>query len=614
MLFKSTFLSRISFALLCVLVLGAAGPASQRDVTAQVAAPESSIRAEDVLGHIRYLAGDSLEGRGSGTEGARRAARYIADHFRAARLRPMGSRGSYFQEFPFTAGVKLGPKNTLEVRHGGSRKQLKLGEEFMTVGLSSTGRASAPIVFVGYGIRAPELKHDDYAGVDVRGKIVLVLRSAPDGDDPHGRFGPYVALRSKAATARDQGAAGILFVTGPLSELEENVSAFRVDSSFADAGLPAALIRRDRVEELLQSAGRDLRALQTELAHGAAKSFPIPDASAALTTSIARERRTTENVLGFLEGSDPKLRKEVLVIGAHYDHLGRGGEGSLETRDVHGIHHGADDNASGTAGVIELARYLAARRDRSGRSVLFAAFSGEELGLLGSSHFVKNSTIPLDRVVAMINMDMIGRMKDDRVVVIGSGTSPAWKELLDSAGKTHALTVRTNASGFGASDQTSFYARHIPVLFFFTGVHSDYHRTTDTWEKINAVGEARLLGLIADISERICGLPERPLYARADSGEPSMPVAFRVYLGTIPDYAEEREGVTLQGVRENSPAEKAGLRAGDVIVEFDGKKIRNVYDYTYVLRDASPGKPVPIVVLRGSKRETLTITPARPPS
>jgi Peptidase family M28/PDZ domain/PA domain len=578
---------------------------------------------EEVREHVRYLASDELQGRGSGTEGARKAAAYIAERFRAAGLRPRGDRG-FYQRFSFAAGVRLGEPNRLSLRAGSGRGEsgvrpgrsqgspLRLRQDFLPLAFSANGRASGEVLFVGYGISEPRISHDDYAGVDARGRIVLVLRQTPEGDDPKSRFAPFAPLRYKAMTAREKGAAGILFVTGPLTETEEDLGGFRFDTSFADSGIPAAVIKRSFAEELLRPTGQSLSEIQTAIAHTGPHSLPLPGAAATLTCSVVRERRETDNVLGFLEGSDPRLREETIVIGAHYDHLGLGGEGSRSRERGPAIHHGADDNASGVAGLLELAEYFGVQRPRPRRSLLFAAFSGEELGLLGSAHYVKHPPVPLASTVAMINLDMIGRARGNALTVIGSGTSPAWKELLEAANADFKLDLRMNASGFGASDQSSFYGRDIPVLFFFTGVHKDYHMPSDTWEKINIVGEARIARFVAAVVERTAGLPERPRFARAEGEGPTMASpGFGVYLGTIPDYSEQGEGVTLSGVREGSPAEKAGLRAGDVIVQFGGKAVKNVYDYTYALRDARAGEPVEVVVLRKGERQTLSVIPEK---
>jgi aminopeptidase YwaD len=591
-------------------------PAGRAETPPPAAAPPAlPFRAGAIRDEIRYLASDALEGRGSGSPGSRKAAAFVAARFRAAGLQPLGAHGSYFQPFPFTAGVRLGSRNLLSLRRpGGPPEPLRVKQDFMPLAFARNGTVSAPLVFVGYGISAPQIKYDDYTGMDVRGKIVVALRQSPEGDDPKSRFGPFAPLRSKAMTAREKGAAGILFVTGPLTDAREDLGVFRFDASFSDSGIGAAVVRRAPIEALLKPQRESLRDLQMKIAHGGRGSFPIHGASATLTTQVEREERETANVLGLLPGSDPVRKDEVVIIGAHYDHLGYGGEGSLARSSAPQIHHGADDNASGTSGVMELAAYFAAQPARPARSLLFACFSGEELGLLGSSYYVKHPVVPLARTVAMINMDMVGRLRGDALTVIGAGTSPAWDGLLKAADAPVGLKLLPNASGFGASDQTSFYARDIPVLFFFTGVHPDYHTPTDTWDKINAEGEAKVLTLVADVARRIADGGERPRFVRADNGRPEMASpSFNVYLGTIPDYSAQVEGVQLTGVREGSPAEKAGLRGGDIIVRFGSKAVKNIYDYTFALRDARAGVPVPVTVRRGSETRVLRVVPARRP-
>jgi hypothetical protein len=631
-----TTLPRLQRFTLSILALGlAAIPAT--------AAFNAAVTPEEIREHIRYLSSEELGGRGSGTEGTRKAAEYIARAFREAGLKPGGERG-YFQRFTFNAGVRMGSPNSVVLNlspqppprngegepvssssstsplpasgrgAGGERltRRLKLRDDFLPVAFSANGRAAGDCVFVGYGISAPQLGFDEYAGIDVRGKIVVVLRRTPDNDTFGGRFSRFAPLRYKAMTAREKGAAGILFVTGPLTEEREDLGGFRFDAAFADSGIPAAVVKRAYVEEMLRPTGETLSALQTALAHGTVKSMPLPGASATLVCNVVRERRETDNVLGYLEGSDPKLREEVVVIGAHYDHLGMGGEGSRDRSETPQIHPGADDNASGTAGLMELAQHFAAQKPRPRRSLLFIAFSGEELGLLGSAHYVKKPRIPLDRTVAMVNMDMIGRAKGNTLMVLGSGTSPVWKEVLETANRDLQFNLRPTNSGFGNSDHSSFYGKDVPVLFFFTGTHPDYHRPSDTWEKINLAGQTKIVKLVANVVTQIAGLPERPLFVRATGDEPRMAGGgFGVYVGTIPDYSAEGEGVTLSGVREGSPAEKAGLKAGDVIVQFGGKAIKNVYEYTFALRDARAGEPIEVVVLRGGERQTLRVTPER---
>jgi hypothetical protein len=557
---------------------------------------------------VKYLASEELQGRGSGTPGADKAARYIADEFRKSGLKPAGEGGTFFQTFPVFTGVKLGERNRLILKAGKVALTPKVERDFMPLSYSANGFANAPMVFAGYGISKPDLGYDDYAGIDVRGKVVLVLRHTPDGDEG-GKFGPFAMLHYKTLTAREKGAAGILLLTGPASDRPENLGEFRLESASADAGIPAAFVKREFVEKLI--APKTLRDLQTTMAHGRPASFELPESKADLRVNVLRQTARTRNVVALLEGSDPALKNEVVVVGAHYDHLGLGGSHSLSASGKPEIHYGADDNASGTAGLLELAQYFAAHREKLGRSLLFMAFSGEEVGLIGSDYWTRRPTIPLSRVAAMINMDMIGRLRDDTLTVIGAGTSPAWKPLLEEANAGRGFTLKTEGaalSGFGGSDQQSFNAKDIPVLFFWTGSHPDYHKPSDTWDKVNTHGQAKLLGLVADVIERTSRMGARPQFVKVPQATPAGG-GFRVSLGTIPDYAAEVEGVALQGVREGSPADRAGIKAGDVLVEFDGKRIRNVQEYTAVLSGARPNVPVRIVVLRGGERVTLTATP-----
>jgi hypothetical protein len=328
----------------------------------------------------------------------------------------------------------------------------------------------------------------------------------------------------------------------------------------------------------------------------------------SLNADVHKITKTSANIVGLLEGSDPVLKNEVVVIGAHMDHLGMGGQGSLADDHHPAIHHGADDNASGTAGVMALSEYFSSSTTRPKRSLLFICFSGEELGLLGSAWYVKHPIVPLEKTAAMLNMDMIGRMESNKLIVSGSGTSSAWNSLLDDLNKPQKFQMFRNDNGFGASDQQSFYVAKIPVLFFFTGLHSDYHKPSDTADKINSVDEARVVEFVAACAERIADSSTRPDYQQMAASQDSGAARFRVSLGSIPDYAANVEGVQLSGVRAGSPAEKAGLKQGDIIVKFGDRSIRNVQDYTVALGEHSPGDVVTIVVKRGAETVTLTAT------
>jgi hypothetical protein len=570
------------------------------------------ISTEEIISHIRYLASDELEGRRAGTEGCEKAAKYIVSHFEKSGLKPLGDGGTYYQDLRFTSGVKLGKSNSLTVELKGKKLELQVGKDFLPLSFSSDGELMGDLVFAGYGISAPELNYDDYAGIDVKDKIVLVLRYTPEGYDPKSPFYNYATLRYKTMNARGKGARGIIFTT-PISQREEkDLGGMRFDLSLADSGVHAAILKREIAKEILRFAGKDLKFLEERLSHKKNNSFVIPDVRIRLIIELIRERTSTSNVIGFLEGSHPALKDEVIIIGAHYDHIGLGKTVSrgLNKNSKDRIHNGADDNASGVAGLLTLAEYFSHHRSLLKRSLLFVAFSAEELGLLGSSHYIKNPKIPLDKTAAMINMDMIGRLRNNTLTVLGASSSPVWKALLESANSNIGLNLKTSDSGFAPSDQTVFYAKEIPVLLFFTGVHTDYHTPDDDWYKINGEGEKRVLMLISNLIRELNKTPMKIVFSRIKEEERQFS-RFNVYLGTIPDYSEEVEGVKLMGVREGSPAEKTGLKEGDIIVEFGGKKIKNIYDYVYALGEAKAGVPTDMVVIRDGKRVMLSVMPER---
>jgi len=440
---------------------------------------------------------------------------------------------------------------------------------------------------VNYGITASELNYNDYSTVNAKGKIAIARQGTPDGDNPHGQFARFEGVRWKAVAARNAGARALILIARDDDFRNDRLTKLAYDNSAGDAGLPVIVISRQAGERIMG------------LRKGTIK----------LTTDIVRNETAAYNVAGMIEGSDPLLKNEVIVIGAHYDHLGRGGEGSGSLAPRGGeIHHGADDNASGTAGVLELARLFTAQKPRPKRTIVFIAFSGEEEGLLGSNYYVNHPLLPLANTVAMINMDMIGRMKDGRLIVGGVGTAKEWRDIMSAdAVKTFQLTL--NEDGFGPSDHSSFYAKQIPVLFFWTGTHNDYHKPSDTSEKINYDDEARILEMVGRIVNRLDSADKRLTYTTAKSDPAPRTGGFRVYLGTMPNYSDSNDGLLLDGVRDDSPAAKAGLKAGDKIVRIGDHDIRNVYDYTAALGEMKAGEEYVFEVKRGNEKLTLKIKP-----
>lgn len=595
------------FLLISVLLLAS---------TVAVAQSQDEPSASRLQQHVSYLASAALDGRRTGTAGANDAARYIAGEFARLGLKPgMGGAGSkpsrmmarYLQQFPYIAGIELGKQNEIVI--GPTSQRLVVREDWMPLSFSTNANVSGSIVFVGYGIKAPELDHDDYQGVPVSGNIAIALAGTPDGDNPHGKFLRYMDVHLKAIAARDAGAKALLLITNEPDFKRAHLVRLDFEITMGgDVRLPVATVSQQAVARLVPELGlSELRQLASAKQQSTLKPVAGPF---TVTTELVRKEVAAYNVVGVLEGSDRLLKNETIVIGAHYDHLGRGGSGSLAPRSGE-IHHGADDNASGTAGVLELARVLTSQRPRPKRTIVFIAFSGEEEGLLGSNYYVNHPVTPLNSIIAMINMDMIGRMKDSKLVIGGVGTAKEWRDIITqgTADPARKFELTLTEDGFGPSDHSSFYGKQIPVLFFWTGTHNDYHKPTDTSEKINYQDETRILSLVSYIVRHVDGADKRVTYTTAKTQPAPRTGGFRVYLGTIPNYADSNSGLLIDGVREDSPAAKAGLKAGDRIVKIGTREVKNVYDYTYALGEMKAGEEYVVEVMRGTDRLTLKLTP-----
>ena len=599
--------------------------------------PVPAFSAQEFLDPIKFLSSDELKGRGDGTPELDRAADYIAARFIRFGLKPAGDNGTYFQSFMLTVGAKLGANNSLVYESGGIRKTLIINQDFIPFSFSQDTTLNAPLVFAGYGITAPDYHYDDYQVTDVKGKVAIVLRHEPQEDDEKSVFAGkqltvYSDIVNKAINARSHGAVGMILVNdvGNHPSEPDALVQFGTLAGPEDIGLAVIQVATGMVDEWLKPSGHtldDLRqAIDKDLSN---HSFALdPAAHVAATIDVERIRKPAANVVGLLPGTDPVLARQAIVIGAHYDHLGLGEQYSLAPRQVGQIHHGADDNASGTSGVLELADFFAHQPARPKHTILFITFAGEELGLLGSSYYTAHPEFPLDWTMAMINMDMIGRVAKNRLYVGGTGTSPGFKKLVEDANQTlesptpaseqpgntnraQSFDLSYSASGYGASDQTSFTVHNIPVLFFFSGLHSDYHKPSDTWDKIDAPAGARVLELVAGVTDSLDQLTEKPPYVRV--AEPPSPASgggggYGPYFGSIPDFGEIEHGVKFADVRDGSPAAKAGFKAGDVLVEFDTKKIDNLYDFTYALRAHKPGDKVMVTVLRNGEKVTREVT------
>lgn len=552
---------------------------------------------------VKYLASEALEGRRTGSNGATEAARYIAAEFKRLKLKSLTT--GYLQKFPYVADVSLGKGNWFLFSHGltpESPVAIELAaNDWVPLGFSSSAKVEGGVVFVGYGITASELNHNDYASANATGKIVIALQGTPDGANPHGRFANFEGVRWKAVAARNAGAKALIVIARETNLKDDRLTRLAYDNMAGDAGLPVIIMSRQAADRLLAPSSSSLSQLEQSPASRALTG------EISLTTDIVRNEVPAYNVVGTLEGSDPLLKNEIIIIGAHYDHLGRGGEGSLAPTSGD-IHHGADDNASGTAGVLELARLFTTQKPKPKRTIVFMAFGGEEEGLLGSNYYVNHPLLPLANTVAMINMDMIGRMKDRRLVIGGVGTAKEWRDIM-AADTEKSFQLTLNEDGFGPSDHSSFYAKQIPVLFFWTGTHNDYHKPSDTFEKINYDDEALILKMVARIVNQLDAADKRLTYTTAKSDAAPRTGGFRVYLGTIPNYADSNDGLLIDGVRDDSPAAKAGLKAGDKIVKIGTREIKNVYDYTAALGEMKAGEEYAVEVMRGTEKLSLKLKP-----
>lgn len=588
-------------------------------------APPPPAQVKEALGWVQHLASPELEGRLAGTAGEEKAARWLAERFQQEGLAPL--KGGLVQTFTFRAGVSLGANNQLSVQE----QSFTVDKDWRPLGFSRSGQvAPAPVVFAGYGIVAPQAEeqpaYDAYNQLDVTGKWVMVLRYLPEDVEEARRqhLRRYAMLRHKATVARDAGAAGLIVVSGPRSKVKDPLVPLTSDASQAGSGLPVISVTDEVAQRWLQRSGKDLDTLQKSLDTGEPiGGFVLEGVQVGAQIDLVEEQRTGHNVLAQLVPASPQAAKRpALLVGAHLDGLGHGTSGgSLAREEEKGqLHPGADDNASGVAAMLLMARQLSEGVKRQeiqlARPVIFAGWGGEELGLLGSHAFVNGDRArgsgqarklqpPL---VAVLNLDMVGRLRE-HLVLQGTGSSTAWAALIERAVARQALPVQVQQDAYLPTDATTFYLARVPVLNAFTGAHSEYHSPRDTVDKLNGEGLVRVASLMSELAQIIAtrsdALPYVEMTAPTQQGR-----GFRVYLGTIPDYAAaDVEGVRLSGVQGGSPAQEAGLQAGDVIIEVGKKPIRNIYDYSYALETLEVGEQVGVRVRRGKNEVALQITP-----
>ena len=599
--------------LLLLAIINSAGA----QVHAQTTPASSQIRR-----HVETLASDRFAGRQAGSEGERLAAEYLASELARIGARPLPGRTTMLAPFEFTAGSRDGGSGVTVSRAAADGRQASsrfAAPNVQALSFSDTAEVSGAAVFAGYGIVVPEAQnfgYDSYAGLDVTGKVVVVLRYSPEDADPktRGILARYSDLRYKAMAARQRGAAALLVITGPRSPNAGETVPMSFDTALSGSGIPAASVTGDVAAALFGGAAT-LEQAQKDLDGGNphVPGFALPGITVTVATTLVRQTQTARNVLAYLPAttSTPSASRPWIAVGSHFDHLGRGERGnSLATSEDKGrTHAGADDNASGTAAVLAIAEELA--RQPRPRHVLLAFWSAEEIGLVGSSAFTAAPPLPLVDLAAYLNYDMVGRMQDNRLTIQATGTSPVWPTILERVNVAAGFDVVLQPDPYQPTDVQTFNLAGIPSLSFTTGAHADYHRPSDTADKINYEDLDRVARMGAAIVSRLMSLDEAPQFVKVEqSSQTATRAGIRVFTGTVPDYTATAKGLLLSGVIGGGPAEQAGLAKGDVIVEIAGQSIANIYDYTYALELLKVGEPAKVVYMRGAERREAMLTPA----
>ncbi|HUR33457.1 MAG TPA: M20/M25/M40 family metallo-hydrolase [Vicinamibacterales bacterium] len=590
-------------------------------VTASLHGQAPASTASRTRQHVTTLASDEFDGRMSGSAGETRASNYLVAQLQRIGAKPLPGRTSFTIPFEFTAGTRDGGS---WVRLGGTAAgRYEQRTDIQALSFSDNADVSnAPVVFAGYGIVVPDSQnfpYDSYATLDVKDKVVLVLRYFPEDAEPKtkGILARYADLRYKAMAARQRGAKAMLVVAGPHSPNAGETIPMSFDTALAGSGIVAASISGAVATSMFRTLGdpaKTLDAAQKSLddANPHATGFALPNLEVSIHTDVVREKKTGNNVVGYLPatGTAAPVQKPWVAVGAHYDHLGHGENGNslAEKADVGRIHHGADDNASGTAAVLALGELLAAQPRT--RNVLLQFWSGEELGLIGSNAYVNAPPLPLDQLAAYVNFDMVGRMQDNKLTVQATGSSPVWARVVEQANIAGGFDLQVQQDPYQPTDVSSFNQAGVPSLALFTGTHTDYHKPSDTADKINYEDLDRVVQFAAAIVKRIGDTPDAPQFTKVEqTSDAGSRAGVRLFTGTIPDYSTEVKGLLLSGVIGGGPAEQAGLQKGDVIVEIAGQTIANIYDYTYALEVLKIGEPVKVVYQRNGERRETTLTP-----
>jgi aminopeptidase YwaD len=562
------------------------------------------ITADELRGHIKYLSSDTLKGRQTGTAGDSLAALYIKYQLMLSGLKPISGDG--FQRYEVTDKVIAGGKNFLSF----NGEVFNQSTDFMPFSFSGNSELNAGVVFAGYGFNIinDSLKWNDYEKIDVKGKWVLILHGDPEPEKSVSGFIPFSSDRDKVLVAKDMGASGALIVSGPV--MDETDSFESLVSGDYSVEMPVLRIKRYIADKILKKTNTTVADLEKQINSTKIPSCFETGENVYAGSEIIKKEAGTRNVIMILPGEDELLKNEYVIIGAHFDHLGMGGSSS-RARDTVAVHHGADDNASGVSEMIELAEKFALTKGSHKRSLIFAAFSGEELGLLGSKYFTDNPMIDLTKVNAMINLDMVGRLQDSSSLQIGgAGTAEGLKDLVKTLSDTNLIRLTISDEGYGPSDHSSFYGKNIPVLFYSTGAHLDYHTPRDTWDKINYNGMTEISNLIFNVTEYLANNPERLKFKEAGPKVEINRVMRRkgVTLGIMPDFAGNvKNGLRADFVTPGKPAALGGMKKGDIITSINGKSVNNIQDYMFRMGQLKHGETISVEVLRNGGKLVLLI-------
>ncbi len=563
------------------------------------------IGVDELSGHVKFLASDELTGRRTGTDGEQFAAAYISACFMSAGLEPAGADGTYLKRFELPSRKPIPAECGLTViPDEGERQEFGVGRPWRPFGFAPDGEVeAAEVVFAGYGLAAPKLDYDDYQGIDVEGRIVVIMRRGPGGAKTRfkGRARQHLSFTTKVIVAEQHGAAGVILIDDRYHYPKQaDQCPTNIGRAPQKPKIPYVFATRAAAAPIFAAAGEDPDQLAAAIEQDGPQSRPLGNVRISLV--VKSEPRFGMNIIGRIPGSDPALEAETIVVGAHYDHLGTDGMGGLDSPAEGRLWNGADDNASGTAGMLELAEHFALAETRPKRTMIFIAFAGEELGLLGSSAYLRDPAVTLKDTIAMVNLDMIGRSKEGRLSIGGTGTAAPFDALVTKAAENSGLTVRKNPSGVAPSDHLVFDRRKIPTLFFFTGMHADYHRTTDDWNKINYPDEKRIVELAAKVVAGIDALPERSPFVNVPRPRGRGP-----RLGITLGPGDREPGVVVGSVMAATPAAAAGMLDGDRIIRFGGKEVEGQADLATAIRSRKPLAEVEVVVVRDGREVTLSV-------